>query len=228
MDNNTQFLTGDLGFGVLDRMREKIGPRFLNVGVAEQFMTGMAAGIALTGKKVFTYSIANFPTFRCAEQIRNDVCYHNLDVKIVSVGAGVAYGTHGYTHYGLEDLALMRSFKNIEVICPIDKEEAKAAAKYAMCKKGPMYIRLGKNKEPEIHKEELDFSIKKTFPEDELEKSDYAVITTGSIGFHGRVASMMLREKSYSVAHVSMPFVHPIDKTFIRENLATKKALFLV
>src|SRR5262244_1738778 len=92
-DERIWLLTGDLGFTVFERYRERFGDRFVNVGVAEQNMTGVAAGLALSGKIVFTYSIANFPTLRCLEQVRNDVCYHNANVKVVSVGGGFAYGS---------------------------------------------------------------------------------------------------------------------------------------
>ncbi|HKC65029.1 MAG TPA: hypothetical protein VKB86_15410, partial [Pyrinomonadaceae bacterium] len=102
-------LSGDLGYSVLERFAEKFPQRFVNVGVAEQNMIGIAAGLAMSGQVVFTYSIANFPVMRCLEQIRNDVCSHNLNVKIVAVGGGLAYGPAGYTHHALEDLAVMRA-----------------------------------------------------------------------------------------------------------------------
>src|SRR5262245_66692055 len=112
-DERIWLLTGDLGFTVFERFRERFSDRFVNVGVAEQNMTGIAAGLAHSGKIVFTYSIANFPTVRCLEQVRVDVCYHDLPVKVVSVGGGFAYGPQGYTHHGVEDLALMRSLPNM-------------------------------------------------------------------------------------------------------------------
>ncbi len=106
-DDRIWLVCGDLGYSVLDAFSNRFPDRYLNAGVAEQNMTGIAAGLALTGKVVFTYSIANFPIMRCLEQIRNDVCYHKLNVKIVAVGGGLAYGSHGYTHHGVEDLAIM-------------------------------------------------------------------------------------------------------------------------
>ena len=101
-------ITGDLGFGVLDDFRKRFPDNFINAGVAEQNMTGIATGLALEGKKVFTYSIGNFPTLRCLEQIRNDACYHNANVKIVSIGGGFSYGALGISHHATEDLAILR------------------------------------------------------------------------------------------------------------------------
>ncbi len=210
------FVTGDLGFGVLNQMREDLGDRFRNAGVAEQLMTGMAAGMAIAGKKAFTYSIANFPTLRCIEQVRNDVCYHNLDVKIVSVGAGVAYGTHGYTHFGVEDLAMMRTLQNIEVICPLDPIEAEAAARYVCQNSGPTYVRLGKNKEPNIHKSKVELKRGKFF--EHHGKSENVVISTGSIGLHAKEAVDRLRDEGYDVGFVSAPFVRPIDSEYLNQD----------
>jgi transketolase len=119
-DSRVSLVVGDLGFGVVEPFAEKFPDRFVNAGVAEQSMTGIAAGMALTGQIVFTYSIANFPTIRCLEQIRNDVCYHGIDVKIVAVGSGFAYGALGMTHHATEDLALMRALPGMVVIAPGD------------------------------------------------------------------------------------------------------------
>ena len=106
-------IVGDLGFSVIEKYKNKFSNRFVNAGVSEQNMMGMAAGVASENMHVFVYSIANFPTFRCAEQIRNDVDYHNLPVTIVSVGAGVSYGHLGYSHHALQDYGLMRLFPNM-------------------------------------------------------------------------------------------------------------------
>ena len=116
-------LSGDLGFSVLEPFIEKFPERFSNVGVAEQNMAGVAAGLAMSGNQVFIYSIANFAVMRCLEQIRNDICYHNANVVVVSVGGGFCYGSQGYTHHGLEDLGVMRSMSNMTVIAPADPFE---------------------------------------------------------------------------------------------------------
>ena len=108
-DERIVLIVGDLGFRVVEPFMEHLPRQFLNAGVAEQNMTAMAAGMALSGKIAFTYSIANFPTLRCLEHVRNDICYHNANVKIVSVGGGFAYGSMGVTHHATEDLAVMRA-----------------------------------------------------------------------------------------------------------------------
>ncbi|MGH9680291.1 MAG: transketolase, partial [Candidatus Acidiferrales bacterium] len=126
-DERICLIVGDLGFGVVETFAERFPSRFLNAGVAEQNMTGIAAGMALSGKIVFTYSIANFPILRCLEQVRNDVCYHNADVKIVAVGGGLAYGALGPTHHATEDLAILRSLPRMAVVAPGDPAEAEAA-----------------------------------------------------------------------------------------------------
>lgn len=224
--SNSIFLTGDLGFGVLDSLREKYPTQFYNIGVAEQLMTGMAAGLSLTGKKVFTYSIANFPTIRCLEQIRNDVCYHNLDVKIVSVGAGLSYGSHGYTHFGIEDLALLRPLKNIEIICPADPYESKAAAKYVMCNVGPTYVRLGKNKEPSLYDHEI--TLKKGEPILHGDIKEFVVMSTGSIGYIAKMVVDHLTHLGIEISFLSCPFVKPISRDFIRERFKNVKRVFTI
>src|SRR5215467_2018317 len=108
-DDRVHLIVGDLGFGVVEKFAQRFPNRFLNAGVAEQNMTSVAAGMALSGKIVFTYSIANFPILRCLEQVRNDVCYHNANVKVVAVGGGLAYGPLGSSHHATEDLSIMRS-----------------------------------------------------------------------------------------------------------------------
>jgi transketolase len=128
-DERIWLLTGDLGFSVLEAFHAQFPNRSVNVGVAEQNLTGVAAGLASCGKIVFTYSIANFPTIRCLEQIRNDACYNELPVKIVSVGGGFAYGPQGYTHHGLEDLAVMRALPNMTVVAPGDPIETELATR---------------------------------------------------------------------------------------------------
>lgn len=144
-------LVGDIGYSVIEPFADEFPERFINVGVAEQNMTGLAAGMASEGYHVFTYSIANFPTFRCAEQIRNDVAYHNLAVTIVSVGGGVAYGTLGYSHHAVQDYALIRTMPNMLIAAPGDPMEVRACLHYLVKNPGPSYLRLGKTGETNYH-----------------------------------------------------------------------------
>ena len=145
-------VVGDLGYGVIEEFAKRFPRRFFNAGVAEQNMMGMAAGLASEGFHVFVYSIANFPTFRCAEQIRNDVDYHNLPVTIVSVGGGLAYGNLGYSHHAVQDYGLMRLMPNMLIAAPGDPMEVHACLNYLFDHPQPSYLRLGKAGEPCIHK----------------------------------------------------------------------------
>ena len=117
-DPSIILVTGDLGFGVFNEFRKVLPNQFLNAGVAEQNMTGLATGMALEGFKVFTYSIANFPILRCLEQVRNDACYHQANVNIVAIGGGFSYGSLGFSHHATEDIAIMRSLPEISVFAP--------------------------------------------------------------------------------------------------------------
>lgn len=149
-------VVGDLGYSVVEPFADRFPDRFINAGVAEQNMTGLAAGMASEGYHVFTYSIANFPTFRCAEQIRNDVDYHQLPVTVVSVGGGLAYGALGYSHHAVQDYALMRSFPHMLIAAPGDPMEVRACMRYLVAHPQPSYLRLGKAGEPNFHSEVPD------------------------------------------------------------------------
>jgi transketolase len=144
-------IVGDLGFNVVERFADRFPDRFINAGVAEQNMTGLAAGMASEGYHVFTYSIANFPTFRCAEQIRNDVDHHRLAVTVVAVGGGVSYGALGYSHHAVQDYALMRAMPNMVIAAPGDPLETRACLRWLVANPGPSYLRLGKAGEPQFH-----------------------------------------------------------------------------
>ncbi len=146
-------VVGDLGYSVIEPFADEFPDRFINAGVAEQNMTGLAAGMASEGYHVFTYSIANFPTFRCAEQIRNDIDYHKLPVTVVSVGGGLAYGNLGYSHHAVQDYGLMRMMPNMLVAAPGDPMEVRACVRYLVNNPQPSYLRLGKIGEPLMHSE---------------------------------------------------------------------------
>ena len=153
MNENIALIVGDLGYGVIEPFAKRFPKRFFNAGVAEQNMMGLAAGLASEGFHVFVYSIANFPTFRCAEQIRNDVDYHNLPVTVVAVGGGLAYGSLGYSHHAVQDYALIRVMPNMLIAAPGDPMEARACMRYLINNPQPSYLRLGKAGEPCIHTE---------------------------------------------------------------------------
>lgn len=225
-DDRIWLVCGDLGYSVLEAFSDRFPKRYLNAGVAEQNMTGIAAGLALTGKTVFTYSIANFPVMRCLEQIRNDVCYHNLNVKIVSVGGGLAYGSHGYTHHGVEDLAVMSVMPNMTVVAPGDPVEARAATIALAATPGPAYLRLGKAGEPVLHKQAIDFRLGTAI---QLQDGkDITLISTG--GMLGTVieAAHSLESKGYTVRLLSMPTLVPMDVGAIRRAAAETSCILTV
>ena len=151
-NKNIILVVNDLGYNVVEPFAKKFPKQFYNVGVAEQNMMGIAAGLAIEGHHVFVYSIGNFPTFRCAEQIRNDIDYHNLPVTIVNVGGGVGYGNLGYSHHSIQDYGLMRLFPNILISSPGDNLEIKACIKYLLKNPQPSYLRLSKTKGLNLHK----------------------------------------------------------------------------
>jgi transketolase len=212
-DDRIWLVCGDLGFSVLEVFAQRFPNRYLNAGVAEQNMTGIAAGLALTGKTVFTYSIANFPIMRCLEQIRNDVCYHNLNVKIVAVGGGLAYGSHGYTHHAVEDIAVLSALPNITIAAPGDPVEARAITTMLGSRPGPAYIRLGKAGEPVLHKRDINLQYGKSIVVSE--GNDLTLVSTGAMLGSTISAAQKLGEAGYSVRVLSMPFAIPLDREAI-------------
>lgn len=208
-DSRIWLMTGDLGFSVLEPFAARFPERYINAGVAEQNMTGMAAGIAASGGIVFTYSIANFPVARALEQIRNDVCYHNLSVKVVAVGGGLAYGAQGYSHHAVEDLAFTRVLPNMSVVAPGDPYETRALTKALVATPGPAYLRLGKAGEALVHTCELDVQIGQSItvrPGD-----DCTIFSTGGVLVEAVRAHTLLDSEGISARVISMPTVQPLD-----------------
>ncbi len=210
-DSRIILIVGDLGYGVVDRFATEMPEQFINAGVAEQNMMGMAAGLASRGYQVFVYSIANFPTMRCLEQIRNDVCYHGFNVNIVSVGAGTAYGTLGYTHHAIEDIAVMRALPGLRILSPADPIEARMAARVATETDGPNYIRLGKNGEPVLHGVGSKALTTLEFPIQLREGHDAVILATGAIAGEAMIAADLLVENGYEVRVMSCPTIKPMN-----------------
>jgi len=202
-------VVGDLGYSVVERFAAAYPRQFVNAGVAEQDMTGLAAGMALSGKIVFTYSIANFPTLRALEQVRNDVCYHRANVKIVAVGGGLAYGNLGPSHHATEDLAIMRSLPEMTVIAPGDPIEAKLATLAVIEHDGPCYLRLGKAGEPAVHTTDPEFQIGRAITL--REGSDVTMISTGAMLPTAVAAADLLSAGGLSVHLLSMHTLRPLD-----------------
>ena len=219
-------LTGDLGFSVLEEFKEKFHGRFINAGIAEANMIGVAAGLALTGKLVYVYSIVPFVTLRCLEQIRNDICYQRLNVRIIGIGGGLSYGTAGGSHYSLEDIAIMRAMPDLAVVAPGDPLETESLIKESINYDGPLYIRLGKGRDPEVHKKIKSFKIGKGI----LIKpgKDIGIISTGNILFNSLKSAELLLESKIDPAVLSMHTVKPIDRIGLARFVKGKKAVFTV
>jgi len=208
-DSRVMLIVGDLGFGVVEPFAQKFPNQFVNAGVAEQNMTGMAAGMALSGAVVFTYSIANFPTLRCLEQIRNDVCYHKANVKVVAVGGGFVYGSLGMTHHATEDLAIMRALPNMTVIAPGDPVEAAGATRAVIQWPGPCYLRLGRAGESTVHQSEIEFTIGNSIRLSDGE--DLTLISTGGLLQTAVAVAANLLEQGLTTRVISMHTVKPLD-----------------
>jgi transketolase len=212
-DSRIVFLTADLGFKLFDDFARRFPGRFMNVGVAEANMVGVAAGLALEGKKPFVYSIVPFVTLRVVEQVRNDVAYHNANVVLVGVGGGYSYGQNGPTHHALDDIAVMRVIPNLTVVCPADPAETISAVHALAAHDGPAYLRLGRAGDPKVH----------TAPP-QLEHgralwlrdgAQVMLLSSGNMLPTAMQVVELLAQRKISCGVVSMPYVKPIDRDII-------------
>ncbi len=214
-NKNIELITGDLGFGVLKPFWEQIPDQFTNAGIAEQNMTTVAAGMAMEGKTVFTYSIGNFPTLRCLEQIRNDCAYHEANVKIVCIGGGFVYGSLGMSHQATEDIAILRALPNVVVMAPSDSVEAEACTRALVDYHGTAYLRLGRGGEKRIHDKIENFQIGKAL---EVKKGErIAFFSTGAIFEEVLEASEILESKGLNPALYTFPTIKPLDVKLIQK-----------
>jgi transketolase len=225
-DERVWLLSGDLGYSVLESFARNFPDRFVNVGVAEQNMMGVAAGLAMSGQVVFTYSIANFPVMRCLEQIRNDICYHNLNVKIVAVGGGLAYGPAGYTHHAVEDLAVMRAMPGMTVLAPGDPVETRLATKALINHQGPCYLRLGKAGESRVHQHQPEFRIGEAILL--RDGRDVTLMSTGGMLKRSLDASEILAAKGISARVLSMHTVKPLDVKAVCDAASATRLLAVI
>ena len=215
-DRRLVLITGDLGFGVLKPFWETYPDQFVNAGIAEQAMTSMAAGLSMTGRTVITYSIGNFPTLRCLEQIRNDCAYHDANVKIVCVGGGFVYGSLGMSHHATEDIAVLRALPGVTVFAPGDPAEVEAVVPEMMKTPGTCYLRLGRGGEPTLHDAPVT-GWKMPQALTLREGKDVAILSSGGILTQTVSAARMLADKGISAEVVSFPCVKPIDREKIVE-----------
>jgi transketolase len=225
-DERITLVVGDLGFGVVECFMRELPKQFVNAGVAEQNMTGLAVGMALSGKIVFTYSIANFPTLRCLEQIRNDVCYHNANVKIVAVGGGMAYGSLGISHHATEDIAIMRALPNMVVVVPGDPVEARLATHAVAGWNGPCYLRLGRAGEPAVHSCNPEFQLGRAITV--RDGNDLTLIVTGGLLSQAVAAADVLAGRGIHARVLSMHTVKPLDTEAVLKAARDTPAIITV
>ena len=212
-DPRVFMILADIGYGEIEGFANEFPDRFINCGVAEQNMTGVACGVAMEGNIAITYSIANFPTLRCLEQIRNDVCYHNANVKIVIIGGGCAYGELGVSHHSTEDIAIMRALPNMVVLVPCDIQETIARTDAMMAYNGPVYFRCGYKNEPDIHTE--PFTVKIGGSSQLRDGKAATVFFAGTVGINAKNAVDQLAKECVDCRLVSLYSVKPIDKEAI-------------
>ena len=216
-------ITGDLGFGVFDDIRKDFPENFINVGVAEQNMIGIASGLALQGFIIFTYSIANFATLRCLEQIRNDASYHDLNINIVSVGGGFSYGPLGMSHHATEDISIMRSIPGITVSVPSSNNEAIEATKYLAKSCGVGYLRIDKSSvsDSEFSDKNISFGRARVL----MKGNDISIICSGGIAEEAMKAAKELFDEGISCRILSMHTVKPIDVEQIKKAAEETKGI---
>lgn len=215
-DPRLTLVTGDLGFGVLRPFWETYPDQFVNAGIAEQSMTGLAAGLAMTGRTVLTYSIGNFPTLRCIEQIRNDCAYHDANVKVVCVGGGFVYGSLGMSHHATEDMAVLRALPGVTVFTPGDPAEVEAVVPVMLRTPGTCYLRLGRGGEPTLHEKPIEgWALPQALTL--RQGTDVALLSAGGILTQTVGAARLLAEEGVHAEVVSFPCIKPIDREKLEE-----------
>lgn len=213
-DTRIVLLSGDIGNRLFDEYKASFPDRFYNCGVAEANMTGVAAGMALSGLRPITYTITPFNTLRCLEQIKIDVCYHNVPVTIVGVGAGLSYSELGGTHQGCDDIAVLRTLPNMKLVCPGDSVEVRLALRAILNQEGPAYLRLGKKGEPVVHQREpAGFEIGKAMVVQEGDTVCF--LSTGNLLPVTMEAASVLQRMHVSPQVVSFHTVKPLDEAFL-------------
>lgn len=225
-NKNLVLLTADLGYTVFENFKTQFPDRFYNLGVAETNMIGMAAGLALSGMIPITYSIATFASLRPYEFIRNDVCYHNANVKMVGVGGGLGYGSAGFTHCNFEDLAVLRPLPNLVILNPADPMEAEILTELAIKHQGPVYLRLGKVGEPMIHQTKPKLKIGRGIIFQTGQQ--VAILSTGAITANVLRAMALLSRQGIKPTLAIMHTIKPIDTRMILQLATSHRVMISV
>jgi transketolase len=225
-DERVMLVTADLGFGIFDKFVERFPDRFLNVGVAEQNMIGISTGLALDGWKIFAYSIGNFSTLRCLEQIRNDASYHGANVNVVCSGGGFTYGNLGMSHHATEDISIMRALPGLTVVAPCDRFETRQAVRALVATPGVGYLRIEKQVPIDTSGSGIPYQLGKA--RRLREGRDVTIIGAGGVVADALAAADELAKQNISARVVSMHTLTPVDAEEIRDAAATTGAIVTV
>lgn len=218
-------LSADLGYSVFDKFKELHIDKFYNMGIAENTMVGVASGLAMTNKKVFVYSISSFLAEKCFEQIREDICYHELPVVLIGTGAGFAYGQAGFSHWSNEDIGCLRTIPNLTILSPSDPAELSMLLDECITHPYPIYLRIGKNGEKNFCKIK-NLKIGKAYFL--IEERDVALVTHGNIIEEVIEARKLLKKKGYNVSIVSSPTIKPLDTSFFKKLSKAHNNIYVI
>ncbi len=226
IDPNLYLVVGDVGFSVIEEFQQRYPERMINAGVAEQNMIGMAAGLAMAGKNVYVYSIVPFACMRNFEQIRVDICYQNLPVKVIGNGGGFSYGQAGVTHHALEDVAIMRSLPGMTVVSAGSKREVQELMPQINNASGPVYLRLGTIDQEISYPEHADFKLGKAI--ELVAHNEVIIIGSGNALDLAWQTYQKLESLGIVVGLVSMPTIKPLDTDFFIARSKNIKAIFTI
>ncbi|MDR7031660.1 transketolase C-terminal domain-containing protein [Mesorhizobium sp. BE184] len=224
-DDKVALITADLGFGIFNKIVEEFPGRFINVGVAEQSMIGTATGMGLEGWTVFAYSIGNFSTLRCLEQIRNDAAYHEVNVNVVASGGGFTYGALGMSHHATEDLSILRALPGVTVVAPCDAYESAEATRALAARPGVGYLRIEKDV-PIATKDAGAFTIGSA--RRLRQGRDVCLIGSGGIVSEAMKAADRLADEGVSCSVVSMHTLSPLDEALVLQVAGEHRAIVTV
>ena len=220
-DNEDGYLiAGDAGYGVWDSFKDELPNQYINPGINEAACIGLAAGMALSGHKVFYYNIIPFVLMRCYEQVRLDICYQNLPVVLIGIGSGITYAPAGMTHYSIEDIALAKTMPNLTIISPSDPVQTKKAVEYSLKNDNPTYIRISRSGEPTLFDEDVDI----TKPIYLKEGTKKAII------FHGSIVDEVIEsaKELEEVSIISFPMISPFDAVEVKNILSKYDTVYVV
>ncbi|HEY0961535.1 MAG TPA: transketolase C-terminal domain-containing protein [Pseudomonadales bacterium] len=227
-DERIFLITPDMGFSVLETFQDRFPDRFLNVGIAESNAVGIAAGLALSGKIVYVYSIIPFVCMRPFEQVRVDVAYMNTNVRLVGVGAGLSYGPAGGTHHAVEDVALMRALPNMSVVSPCDPWEVAQAVSLSVQHQGPMYIRLARNGEPVVSNPDAALGFGHLNSLRREPGADVLLLFSGNASDIALAVHEGLRREGVVASLISVPFLKPLDSAGLLAEMTDKKLVVTI